>query len=96
MEELNKGTFKINLKPVAQRLIIILIFILIMMIMVVIITLMIMIMMTIRMFLIMKLTRFNSWRGKKSFEKSPDSDPKTASKKVSTYVVNIFCHLIIV
>ena len=94
MEELNKGTFKINLKPVAQRLIIIhsdhddpsgs-------------ITLMIiMIMMTIRIFWIMMFTRFNSWRGKKSFEKSPDSDPKTASKKVSTYVVNIFCHLIIV
>ena len=93
MEELNKGTFKINLKPVAQRLLII---ILIMMILVVTNTLMIkMIMMTIRMFLIMML-RFNSWRGKKSFEKSPDSDPKTASKKVSTYVMNIFCHLIIV
>ena len=88
MEELNKGTFKINLKPVAQRLIIIhsdhddhngsitLIN-----------------MMTMRMFLIMMSTRFNSWRGKKSFEKSPDSDPKTASKKVSIYVVNIFCNL---
>ena len=63
----------------------------IMMILVVTNTLMIkMIMMTIRMFLIMKLTRFNSWRGKKSFEKSPDSDPKTASKKVSTYVVLSF------
>ena len=100
MEELNKGTFKINLKPVAQRLIIIHSdhddpsgyhypeIIMTMMTM--------MTMMTIRMFLIMMFTRFNSWRGKKSFEKSPDSDPKTASKKVSTYVVNIFCHLIIV
>jgi len=46
LEEMTKGTFKINLKPVAQR--------------------------------------FNSWRGKKSFEKSSDSDPKTASKKVES------------
>jgi len=42
-EDLSKGTFKINLRPVAQR--------------------------------------FNSWRGKKTFEKSPDSNPATASKK---------------
>ena len=27
-------------------------------------------------------SRFNSWRGKKTFEKSPDSNPTTASKKV--------------
>ena len=80
---MTKGTFKINLKPVAQRLVItLMIIVILMIIMILMIIVILMIMMTKTVKLVMIITRFNSWRGKKSFEKSSDSDPKTASKKV--------------
>ena len=82
VEEMNKGTFKINLKPVAQRLVVILMIIIVILIILIIIVILMILMTKTVQLIMMMVTRFNSWRGKKSFEKSADSDPKTASKKV--------------